>query len=70
MSHIHGNRHALEAVVADGSSAGLDRWWALGDLMATGPDPVDDVFELVRPLRSRTGTSPAKTCESGADAAP
>ena len=40
MSDIHGNRHALEAVVADAAGLGVDRWWVLGDLVAIGPDPV------------------------------
>lgn len=40
MSDVHGNRHALEAVVADGSGVGVDAWWVLGDLVAIGPDPV------------------------------
>ena len=40
ISDIHGNRHALEAVVADGTSEGIDRWCVLGDLVAIGPDPV------------------------------
>ncbi len=45
-SDVHGNRHALEAVVADGADRGVDRWWALGDLTAIGPDPVG-VLEVV-----------------------
>lgn len=40
MSDIHGNRHALEAVITDGTTQGVDRWWVLGDLVAIGPDPV------------------------------
>ena len=36
---IHGNRIGLEAVIADGRERGVDRWWALGDLVAIGPDP-------------------------------
>jgi predicted phosphodiesterase len=40
ISDIHGNRHALEAVVADATRVGVDRWWVLGDLVAIGPDPV------------------------------
>lgn len=40
MSDIHGNRHALEAVVADAADQHVDRWWVLGDLVAIGPDPV------------------------------
>ena len=40
LSDVHGNRHALDAVLEDGAAAGVDRWWALGDLVAIGPDPV------------------------------
>jgi predicted phosphodiesterase len=40
MSDIHGNRHALEAVLADAVGQGVSRWWVLGDLVAIGPDPV------------------------------
>jgi predicted phosphodiesterase len=40
LSDVHGNRHALEAVLADGAAQGVDRWWVLGDLVAIGPDPV------------------------------
>lgn len=39
MADIHGNRHALEAVIADATAAGVDRWWVLGDLAAIGPEP-------------------------------
>jgi predicted phosphodiesterase len=40
LSDVHGNRHALEAVLADGQRQGVDAWWAIGDLVAIGPDPV------------------------------
>jgi Icc-related predicted phosphoesterase len=33
VSDIHGNRVALEAVIADAASVGVDRWWVLGDLV-------------------------------------
>ena len=49
MSDIHGNRHALEAVVADAAECGVGRWWVLGDLVAIGPDPVQAV-ELITNL--------------------
>lgn len=39
LSDVHGNRQALDAVLADGHDQGVDRWWALGDLVAIGPDP-------------------------------
>jgi predicted phosphodiesterase len=47
ISDIHGNRIALEAVVADGRDAGVESWWALGDLVAIGPDPVATLELLV-----------------------
>lgn len=40
MSDIHGNRVALDAVVADAEAEGVDTWWVLGDLVAIGPEPV------------------------------
>jgi predicted phosphodiesterase len=49
ISDVHGNRIALEAVVADGRSAGVDTWWVLGDLVAIGPDPVS-TLHLLREL--------------------
>lgn len=49
MSDIHGNRQALEAVVADAAGLGVDRWWVLGDLVAIGPDPVATI-ELIAGL--------------------
>ena len=39
LSDIHGNRIALEAVIADGTDRGVNQWWVLGDLAAIGPDP-------------------------------
>jgi len=49
MSDLHGNRQAVEAVVADGRRQGVDEWWVLGDLVAIGPDPVA-TLELVADL--------------------
>ena len=46
MSDIHGNRTALEAVLADGANAGVESWWALGDLAAIGPEPVATLERL------------------------
>jgi putative phosphoesterase len=40
LSDIHGNRFALDAVLAHARSAGVDAYWALGDLAAIGPEPV------------------------------
>jgi predicted phosphodiesterase len=54
-SDVHGNRVALEAVVADGEREGVDRWWLLGDLVAIGPDPVA-TLDLVGNLRDATVT--------------
>jgi predicted phosphodiesterase len=49
ISDIHGNRHAVEAVVADAAAQGVSRWWVLGDLVAIGPDPVG-TLELITNL--------------------
>jgi len=41
LSDIHGNRVALDAVLADMATQGtIDAYWLLGDLVALGPDPV------------------------------
>lgn len=40
ISDIHGNLIALEAVIKDARQRGVTHWWALGDLVALGPDPV------------------------------
>jgi predicted phosphodiesterase len=40
ISDVHGNRTALEAVIADATEVGVDSWLALGDLVAIGPEPV------------------------------
>jgi len=41
LSDIHGNRVALNAVLADiASQGGVDAYWILGDLVALGPEPV------------------------------
>jgi predicted phosphodiesterase len=47
MSDIHGNRVALDAVVADGKRCGVEAWRVLGDLVAIGPDPVATLECLV-----------------------
>jgi predicted phosphodiesterase len=39
LSDVHGNRHALEAVLADVSTEGVDAVWCLGDLVGYGADP-------------------------------
>jgi hypothetical protein len=43
---IHGVADALKAVLDDGSRLGVDRWWALGDLVLFGPHPVG-VLEML-----------------------
>ena len=47
-SDVHGNSIALDAVLSDiAASGGVDEYWALGDLVALGPDPVGVVERLV-----------------------
>jgi predicted phosphodiesterase len=48
VSDIHGNWHALEAVLADVDNESVDEVWCLGDLVGYGPQPnrcVDAVRE-------------------------
>lgn len=41
LSDIHGNRIALDAVLADiDAQGGVDEYWILGDLAAIGPQPI------------------------------
>jgi len=47
LSDIHGNKQALEAVLADAATTGPDAVWCLGDLVGYGADP-DACVELVR----------------------
>ena len=49
ISDVHGNRVALEAVVADGVQQGVDVWWVLGDLVAIGVEPIP-TLELLADL--------------------
>jgi predicted phosphodiesterase len=49
VADIHGNDEALRAVLADADRFGVDRWWALGDLVLFGPRP-EQVLELLRGL--------------------
>jgi len=46
LSDVHGNRVALDAVVADGRHRGVDTWWVLGDFAAIGPEPVATLESL------------------------
>jgi predicted phosphodiesterase len=39
LSDVHGNRFALEAVLADLEAQGITRAYCLGDLVGYGPDP-------------------------------
>ena len=41
VSDIHGNRHALEAVLADIASTEARELWCLGDVVGYGADPND-----------------------------
>lgn len=47
ISDIHGNKEALEAVLRDIATQGVDEVWCLGDVVGYGPDP-RDCLELVR----------------------
>jgi predicted phosphodiesterase len=49
VADVHGNDVALRAVLADAERFGVDRWWALGDLVLFGPRPVE-VLELLQGL--------------------
>jgi predicted phosphodiesterase len=49
LADIHGNVSALQAVLADAGAFDVDQWWALGDLVLLGPDPVE-VVETLRDL--------------------
>jgi predicted phosphodiesterase len=52
VADVHGNVEALRAVVADAASmGGVDRWWALGDLVLFGPRPAE-TMELLLTLPS------------------
>ncbi len=46
ISDVHGNRVALDAVIADGIAQGVQAWWALGDLAAIGADPASTLARL------------------------
>lgn len=49
VADIHGNDAALRAVLKDADRLGVDRWWALGDLVLSGPRPAE-VLELLQEL--------------------
>lgn len=48
LSDIHGNRHALEAVLADARREGASEYWVLGDFCAIGPEPVAVLEQVAR----------------------
>lgn len=39
LSDIHGNRVALDAVLADARAQGVEQFWVIGDFSAIGPEP-------------------------------
>lgn len=47
LSDVHGNRHALEAVLADVREHDVAEVWCLGDVVGYGADP-NDCVDLVR----------------------
>jgi len=47
LSDVHGNKHALEAVLADIDARGVDRIYCLGDLVGYGAFP-NEVIALIR----------------------
>jgi hypothetical protein len=49
IADIHGNDVALRAVLKDADHLGVDRWWALGDLVLLGPRPAE-VLGILRGL--------------------
>jgi hypothetical protein len=61
LSDIHGNPHALDAVLADIQSQGeVDAYWVPGDFAALGYDPVT-------PLEKVTALSPASFTRGNTD---
>jgi diadenosine tetraphosphatase ApaH/serine/threonine PP2A family protein phosphatase len=53
ISDIHGNAHALDAVLAEVDAAGPDALWCLGDVVGYGPRP----NECVAAVRERAAIS-------------
>jgi predicted phosphodiesterase len=49
VADVHGNLVALQSVLDDAANLGVERWWALGDLVLFGPRPVE-VLETLRGL--------------------
>src|SRR5580704_413638 len=46
ISDIHGNWHALEAVLRDAGQEGVEEIWCLGDVVGYGPQPNRCVEEV------------------------
>ena len=55
LADIHGNRQALEAVLADARARGAEEYWVLGDIIGYGPDP-NGTVELLSALPARVIT--------------
>jgi predicted phosphodiesterase len=47
VADVHGNATALHAIFADAAGRGVERWWALGDLVLFGPRPVEALESLL-----------------------
>lgn len=47
IADIHGNTIALEAVLADARSLGVDEFWFIGDFCAIGSDPVGVIDRII-----------------------
>lgn len=52
-SDVHGNLLALEAVLADAQSEGVDEYWIVGDLVAHGPHPAQTAIRLMGVANAR-----------------
>ena len=49
VSDVHGNLQALNAVLEDAHSAGVDHFWCLGDILGYGAKPLE-CLEILRDL--------------------
>ena len=59
ISDIHGNYHALEAVLAEVTAEAPDEIWCLGDVVGYGPEPNRCCDGSCRSVQ--TSASPATT---------
>ena len=59
LADIHGNALALEAVIADAATIGVQQWIVLGDVVAMGPNPSEVVERLhhLNPIVSIRGNT-------------